>query len=44
MAIIRLKINVRYEQQEVITVDSVLMDLFCVTQQILGLLPLITEV
>ncbi|WP_445497159.1 hypothetical protein [Photorhabdus sp. SF281] len=34
MAIIRLKINVRYEQQEVITVDSVLMDLFRVTRQI----------
>ncbi|OWO82009.1 hypothetical protein B5C26_10340 [Photorhabdus luminescens] len=34
MAIIRLKINVRYEQQEVITVNSALMDLFRITRQI----------
>ncbi|KMW72275.1 hypothetical protein TI10_14985 [Photorhabdus luminescens subsp. luminescens] len=34
MAIIRLKINVRYEQKEVITVNSALMDLFRITRQI----------
>ncbi|TNH41882.1 Imm52 family immunity protein [Photorhabdus luminescens] len=34
MAIIRLKINVRYEQQGVITVNSALMDLFRITRQI----------
>ncbi|WP_323836903.1 hypothetical protein [Photorhabdus africana] len=34
MTIIRLKINVRYEQQEAITVNSALMDLFRITRQI----------
>ncbi|CAQ82466.1 MULTISPECIES: hypothetical protein [Photorhabdus] len=34
MAIIRLEINVYYEQQETITVDTALMDLFNITQQI----------
>ncbi|NRN30645.1 Imm52 family immunity protein [Photorhabdus heterorhabditis] len=34
MTIIRIKINVYYEQQEAITVNTALMDLFHITQQI----------
>ncbi|OCQ50856.1 hypothetical protein Ppb6_03953 [Photorhabdus australis subsp. thailandensis] len=34
MAIIRIEINVRYEQQETITVNSALMDLYFITRQI----------
>ncbi|ETS33492.1 hypothetical protein BB987_13480 [Photorhabdus temperata] len=33
MAIIRIEINVRYEQQETITVNTALMDLFRITRQ-----------
>ncbi|KTL61695.1 hypothetical protein AA106_07920 [Photorhabdus laumondii subsp. laumondii] len=34
MAIIRIKINVRYEQQETIIVNTALMDLFRITRQV----------
>ncbi len=34
MAIINLEINARYEQQETITLNMVLMDLFYITRQI----------